>query len=130
MVLFKRRMKQVDKRTAKKIRAILPEIDIIHSHEFDLKDFANFPNLTTLHGPITFDNMKFFKERKKLNYVSISQNQQNAFPGLNYVSVIYNGEDPSDFPIVTKPKNYICFLGRFDEEKSPHLAIELAINLG
>jgi glycosyltransferase involved in cell wall biosynthesis len=130
LILFKRRMRQIDKRTAKKIRAILPEIDIIHSHEFDLKEFANFPNLTTLHGPITFDNMNFFKERKNLNYVSISENQQKAFPGLNYVSVVYNGEDPADFPIVTKPQNYICFMGRFDEEKSPHLAIELAINLG
>jgi len=128
--LFNQRMRQIDRRTAKKLRNLLPEIDVIHSHEFDLKEFANFPNVTTLHGPITFDNMKHYLERKKLNYISISQNQQNAFPDLNYIGVAYNGEDPSEFPIIKRPENYLCFLGRFDEEKSPHLAIELAINLG
>jgi glycosyltransferase involved in cell wall biosynthesis len=128
--LFKRRMSQIDKRTAKKLRSMLPEIDVIHSHGLDLKDFADFPGVTTLHGPITFDNMGYYVERKKINYISISENQQHAFPDLNYVGVVYNGEDPSEFPVIKRADNYLCFLGRFDEEKSPHLAIELAINLG
>jgi len=128
--LFKQRMNQINRRTAKKLRKILPEIDVIHSHGLDLKEFANFPNVTTLHGPITFDNMKYYLERKDLNYVSISENQQHAYPGLKYISTVYNGENPEEFPIIKKPGNYVCFLGRFDEEKSPHLAIELAINLG
>ena len=128
--IFRRYIKQIDKRTAKKIRKLLPDVDVIHSEEFDLKDFADFPNITTLNGPITFDNMAHFKARNKLNFVSISENQREAYPSLNYIATVYNGEDPSEFPFVGKPKNYVCFLGRFDEEKSPHLAIELAINLG
>jgi glycosyltransferase involved in cell wall biosynthesis len=130
--LFNRRMRQINKRTTKKLKNILPDIDIIHAHptDFDLKDFTNFPNITTLHGPITFDNMEYYLERKKLNYVSISENQQKAYPDLNYIDVVYNGEDPAEFPIVKHPENYLCFLGRFDDEKAPHLAIELAINLG
>lgn len=130
--LFRKRVRQVYKRTAKKLRQMQPDIDIIHCHpdQFDMKEFAKFPHLITLHGPITFDNREFYKERKNLNYVSISQNQQAAFPDLNYLGVVYNGEDPSLFPIIKNPDNYVCFLGRFDEEKSPHLAIELAINLG
>lgn len=130
MPIFKQRMRRIDKRTSDKIKKRLADIDVIHSHGIDLKTFADFPNVTTLHGPITFDNMSYYLERRNLNYVSISDNQQNAYPGLNYIGTVYNGEDPSAFPIVKRAENYLCFLGRFDEEKSPHLAIELAINLG
>ncbi|OVE78944.1 hypothetical protein BVY00_01600 [bacterium G20] len=63
-------------------------------------------------------------------YVSISKNQQAAFPSLNYIGVVYNGLDPKGFPVVTTPDDYLCFIGRFDLDKSPHLAIQLAINLG
>jgi glycosyltransferase involved in cell wall biosynthesis len=128
--IFKQRMRRVERRTLKKLYDILPNIDVIHSHGLDLKDFAAFPNVTTLHGPITFDNRQFYKDRRRLNYISISENQQNAYPDLKYIGVVYNGEDPKEFPFIKRPDNYLCFLGRFDEEKSPHLAIELAINLG
>lgn len=113
-----------------KLRAELPRLDILHSHGFDLRHFQNFPNVTTLHGPIDFQWLRYYLKRKELAYVSISKNQQEAFPGLNYVSVIYNGEDPAIFPKVIEPGDYVCFLGRFDREKNPHLAIKLAINLG
>ena len=43
---------------------------------------------------------------------------------------MYNGEDPALFPVVTAADDYVCFLGRFDREKNPHLAIQLATNLG
>jgi glycosyltransferase involved in cell wall biosynthesis len=128
--IFRQRIRLINRRTAKKIKQILPEVDVIHSHEFDLKSFSNFPNVTTLHGPITFDNMEYYLKRKNLNYISISENQRNAYPDLNYIGTVYNGEDPSLFPIIKRPNNYVCFLGRFDEEKEPHLAIELAVNLG
>lgn len=128
--IFKQRMRQIDKRTIKKVRSQLKNLDVIHSHGLDMKEFANFPNVTTIHSPITFDNMKYYLDRRKLNYVSISENQQNAYPQLNYIGVVYNGENPDDFPVIKRPDNYVCFLGRFDEEKSPHLAIELAVNLG
>jgi len=108
----------------KKIRS---EIDIIHSHKFDLKDFQDFPNLTTLHSAFSFSKLRYFEKRKGLYYVSISENQQEAFPDLQYVGVCYNGLDPKEFPFVKTPQNYLCFVGRFDTEKNPHLAIEFAL---
>lgn len=63
-------------------------------------------------------------------YASISKNQQEAFPDLQYVGVAYNGLDPQPFLFNAQPEDYLCFLGRFDREKQPHLAIQLAINLG
>lgn len=121
---------EIGKRTNEELRRHLAGIDLIHSHGFDLIDFEDFPNLTTLHGAIGLDQLAHYIERKNLYYVSISQNQQGACPDLQYVGVAYNGEDPAPFPIVEKPGDYVCFLGRLDHEKNPHLAIQLAINLG
>ena len=57
---------------------MLPRVDVVHSPGFDLVDFQDFPNLTTLHGPIDFKHLAFYLERKNLYYVSISRNQQGA----------------------------------------------------
>jgi len=114
----------------------MPTIDIIHSHGFDMLPFKDFPNVTTLHNKVGFTNkngfigLDYLMKRKDLPYVSISKNQQAVCPDMRFVGVVYNGEDPSDFPIVKKPENYVCFLGRFDRDKNPHLAIELALSLG
>jgi glycosyltransferase involved in cell wall biosynthesis len=130
-----RLVKKYNRDMKRHLKALLPTIDIIHSHGFDMTPFADFPNVTTIHNKITFDGVEtervdYFLERKSLPYVSISQNQQAACPELNFVGTVYNGEDPSQFPLVTKPDDYVCFLGRFDRDKNPHLAIQLAINLG
>jgi glycosyltransferase involved in cell wall biosynthesis len=135
---FNRKIRQIEKDTKKILNELRSSVDVIHSHKFDLKDFADFPHVVTLHDPILLDQLKYknnfpmayHAERAHLNYVSISKNQQNAYPGLNYIGTVYNGEDPDEFPVVTKPKDYVAFVGRFDREKNPHMAIQLAINYG
>lgn len=127
---YERKLAVANRVTVRKLRQILPRVDIVHSHGFDLLPFKDFPNLTTLHGHISFDMLNYYLERKELYYASISENQQAACPDLNYVGVVYNGEDPAAFPIVTEPDDYVCFLGRFDRDKNPHLAMQLAVNLG
>jgi glycosyltransferase involved in cell wall biosynthesis len=135
---FNARIRKVERDTKKLLWDITSRVDVIHSHKFDLKDFADFPHVITLHDPILLDQlkyknnfpMKYYEERKHLNYVSISKNQQNAFPGLNYIGVVYNGEDPDEAPFIKHPSNYVAFAGRFDREKNPHMAIQLAVNYG
>lgn len=132
---FQRKVRAIAGSTQALVHKNMGKLDIIHSHasvqsEFDLLKFMHVPNLTTIHNPIIFDDIPYYSKRKDLNYASISKNQQEGFPGLNYAGVVYNGEDPSAFPIVEAPEDYLCFLGRFDREKSPHLAIKLAINHG
>jgi glycosyltransferase involved in cell wall biosynthesis len=127
---FKRRAKTALHKTTVELKKLLPSIDLIHSHEFDLLPFRNFPNLTTIHNMIGLEELPHFLQRKDLFFASISRNQQDTCPDLNYVGAVYNGEDPDQFPIVTEPEDYVCFLGRFDRAKNPHLAIQLAINLG
>ncbi len=125
-----KQVQEINRYTKQKLREIMPKVDIIHSHGFDMKGFGRFPNLTTLHIRIGFEELQYLLKRKSLYYASISNNQQEACPDLQYVGVVYNGEDPSEFPLITKPKDYVCFLGRFDRDKNPHLAIQLAIDMG
>jgi glycosyltransferase involved in cell wall biosynthesis len=127
---FEKKIKHIERYTKKKLKEILPDIDIIHSHGFDLHGFEDYPNLTTIHGPIIFKQLKYYARRKGLYFASVSRNQQEAYPDLQWVGAVYNGEDPRRFPIIKRPKDYVCFIGRFDREKNPHLAIELAINYG
>lgn len=116
--------------TAVKLRQLIHRVDIVHSHGFDLKKFDHFPNLVTLHNPIDFYGLDYLQARKQLFYTAVSYDQKQSCPDLRYAGVIYNGEDPAKFPVVDKPDNYVCFLGRLDRNKSPHLAILLAIKLG
>lgn len=134
---FERKIKQIHDKTSKILQKLTSEVDIIHSHGFDMRKFADFPHVITLHNPFLLQgrdfyfnplSVQYFEERRKLNYISISKNQRMGSPFLNYIANVYNGEDPKNFPIVTKPGNYVCFLGRFDPDKYPHLAIQLAIN--
>jgi len=133
---FRKFAKAVEADTTRLLWQHLDEIDVIHSHGFDLLDFADFPHVFTLHNlflmdandfyfnPLTID---FFEKRRQLNYVSISYNQREGSPDLNYIANVYNGEDTDKFPFVENPDDYVCFLGRFDKDKSPHLAVQLAI---
>jgi glycosyltransferase involved in cell wall biosynthesis len=111
------------------LRKIMDRIDIIHSHGVDLSDFKDFPNVTTLHGPINLKNIEYYQDREHLYYISISNNQQETYPNLNYVGTVYNGLDPLPFVINETPQDYLTFIGRFDREKNPHLAIQLAMRL-
>ena len=121
---------KAERSTHRVLRGLLPSIDIIHSHGFDLKRYSGFPNVTTLHNTMTLKDLDYYLKRKDLYYVSISKNQQAVCPDLRYMGVVYNGENPDEFPIVHEPEDYLCFLGRFDRDKNPHLAIQLAISLG
>ncbi|MGL4758452.1 MAG: glycosyltransferase [Patescibacteria group bacterium] len=85
------------------------------------------PILTTLHGAYTINQKEFFEKNSSLYYNSISENQREAYPkSINWVGTVYNSIDTDDFELNLNPKDYVCFLGRFDPEKYPHKAIELA----
>src|SRR5882757_8821537 len=54
---------RIERVTREKLRRLVPDVDLIHSHGFDLIDFQDVPNLTTLHGPIGFDQLSYYLKR-------------------------------------------------------------------
>jgi glycosyltransferase involved in cell wall biosynthesis len=127
---FRKLVRASHKTTVRKLKEILSEIDIIHSHDIDIKEFAGFPHISTVHGPILFEQLKYYEQRNEMFFASISKNQQEAHPDMQWIGAVYNGEDPKEFPFIKRPENYVCFIGRLDREKNPHLAIELALTSG
>ena len=115
--------------TLRLVDSIKNDVDIIHSHGIDMYKFRDYASVTTIHGPVTFEQIPYYIKRRPLPYICISKNQKKVMPVSNVVGVVYNGLDPEDFPFVDKPDNYVVFIGRFDREKNPHLAIKLAIAL-
>lgn len=112
------------------VKSVQNKVDIIHSHGMDMLPFRRFPNVTTIHNPLTLEQIPYYLRRRSLKYICISQNQTKVLPSLSSVGVVYNGLRPSEFPFIKRPKDYVTFIGRFDREKNPHLAIQLALSLG
>ncbi len=112
------------------IKSVQNRVDIIHSHRLDMLPYRRFPHVTTIHNALTFEDIPYYLRRRNLRYICISQNQTKVLPSLNSIGVVYNGLDPEAFPFVAKPRKYVAFIGRFDREKNPHLAMRLAISLG
>lgn len=108
-------------RQIEEINKIKP--DFIHNHlSWRLIAFENiiqFPMLSTVHGPIASREAEGFQLHKDHPYISISDNQRKAMPGLNWMGTVYNGIDIDAFPYNEKRDNreYYIFLGRTSPEK-------------
>jgi len=107
--------------------------DVVHSHlETDFLPFTPFvapPVVTTIHGVASSypARKKIFLDYKDANFVSLSNAARKNIPQLHYVGTVYNGIDPKKYPYnFDKPENYYLWLGRFNKDKAPHLAIEVA----
>jgi len=113
------------------------EYDIIHDHTWKeglcSAAFMDIPVVHTLHGPFNDENIRFyslFKGYSGIHFVTISDYQQTCLPGLNYAATVYNGIDLSRYPYSEDKEDFFFYIGRFNEEKAPHLACEVAEKLG
>jgi len=111
--------------------------DIIHDHTWKeglaCGAFVGTPVVHTLHSPMDEENIGFytlFKNYPGIYFVSISNYQQTCLPGLNYVGTVYNGVDLPRYPYSEEKEDFFFYMGRFNEEKAPHLACEVAEKLG
>lgn len=113
------------------------EVDIVHNHcgtmIVPFLDSITHPMITTLHAPIGFYNKyskMIYEHFKNANYVSVSHNQRNGMPDLNYVGTVYNGIRLEDFKLSNKKGNYFAFLGRTSPEKGIKEAIIVSKKTG
>ncbi len=129
---------EIQQRTIMLMDSLRDEVDIFNGHSLDIPGMlfttgllsaSRARHVTTLHSCIEVGNLRDFQDCKT-PVISLSYNQRQACPNLNYVGNVYNGLDAGQFPVVTAPQSYLCFLGRLSPNKQPHLAIQLARFLG
>ena len=117
------------------------EIDIIHDHTWKegllAAAFIDRPVVHTVHGPFDEENERFyriftqvFKGHEQVHFVTISDYHQRCLPGLNYAGTVYNGILLDKYPYSEEKEDFFFYMGRFNEEKAPHLACEVARELG
>jgi glycosyltransferase involved in cell wall biosynthesis len=113
------------------------DFDVVHDNTWKegvcSAAFMNTPVVHTLHGPLDDDNKKFYsllKGHAGMQFVTISDYQQTCLPGLNYAATVYNGIKLEEYPYSEEKDDFFCYLGRFNSEKAPHLACEVAKKLG
>jgi len=110
------------------------DFDLVHAHSPPALGAArlvpNLPLVYTLHHamePAVSDYYRYFAE---VTFVAISADQASREPGARAQAVIHHGLDPSAYRCATRPRDYVCFLGRFAPEKGLHTAIDAAGRVG
>jgi glycosyltransferase involved in cell wall biosynthesis len=108
--------------------------DLVHAHSAPALAVArltvDLPVVYTLHhamDPALTDYYRYFPE---ITFVAISTDQARREPGARAAAVIHHGLDPSAYRWTTRPRDYVCFLGRFAPEKGVHIAIDAAGRVG
>lgn len=110
------------------------KFDIIHNHTdhnaLPYSQFIDVPMVTHLHGPFVPERVKVYKEYNNTYFISISKNQQQQQPKLNYVANIYHGIPVEKFEFNDKPGDHLVWLGRISPQKDTRGAIEVARRTG
>ena len=81
-------------------------------------------------------HLNFFPElanlfnKYKTPIITISNSQRNEFPGLNYLSTVYNGVDTEQFSFNKTPSDYLLMVGSIGRHKNQGAAIRVAKKLG
>jgi glycosyltransferase involved in cell wall biosynthesis len=106
------------------------EFDVVHDHTLAGPLLARgraTPTVVTMHGPVCGDLERYMRSLGlTIDLVAISDAQRRGHEDLNWVGTVYNAIDVSSFPFRETKDDYLLWLGRFNPEKAPHLAIDTA----
>lgn len=126
------------------------DFDIVHLHlssaadmyMFPLSSHLQTPHVATLHSRFPFDRVQSWIGSADELYmhdwasdmpmVAISESSLVEVPyPLNFVGIVHHGVPMQQFTLPAKKRgDFFVWLGRFVEDKAPHLAIEAAKRAG
>ena len=110
------------------------DFDLVHAHSPPAlavgRLVPNLPMVYTLHHAMDPALSSFYGYFPEITFVAISADQARREPGARARTVIHHGLDPSAYRWATRPRDYVCFLGRFAPEKGLHTAIDAAGRVG
>ncbi len=106
------------------------DVDVVHDHTLAGPLTAagrSAPTVATMHGPMDGELGDYYRHLgKTVSLVAISDAQRALAPDLNWVATVYNGVDVAGFPFREAKEDWVLFVGRFNPEKAPHLAVDAA----
>jgi glycosyltransferase involved in cell wall biosynthesis/predicted SAM-dependent methyltransferase len=114
----------------------IDDLDIVHGHnwfgfEYAAKQNPKYRVCHTHHGHINPEWWLKSKPPYKLNFIAISNFMKREYAALGLPSeYVYNGIDLSRYPYQEKKEDWLLFVGRLDSFKQPHVAIQIAKDLG
>jgi glycosyltransferase involved in cell wall biosynthesis len=112
------------------------EFDLLHDHTgpvgASIGAMSDSSTVHTLHGPFTDQTKMLYRRIARRHwFVAISESQRSMGPkNLRWAGVVYNGIPTDRYPFREDKEDFLLFLGRADEEKAPHLAIQAARRAG
>lgn len=108
--------------------------DVLHSHNYFygliLKGLSKVPVINTLHLIGYQEYADLWNQYPDAFVTAISKYQWSAFPQLKPKAVVYHGVDSTQFEFQPQAGDYLCYLGRFIQNKGPLQAIAAAKELG
>lgn len=106
------------------------DVDLVHDHTLAgplLARGREVPTLMTMHGPVTGELGRYVAHLgATVGVVAISDAQRRLAPRLNWVATVHNAIDVASFPFRDSKDPFVLWLGRFNAEKGPELAIAAA----
>jgi hypothetical protein len=110
--------------------AAAPRFDVIHCHLDWVHPSAAAASGSvsdTLHNRLDLPYLRdAARSFAKAPLVSISNNQREPLPGLNWLGTIHHGLPAAMLEVSSHSGGYLAFLGRIDPSKGPETAIRLA----
>jgi glycosyltransferase involved in cell wall biosynthesis len=108
--------------------------DVVHAHSAAALAFRRFaprsPMVYTIHHSYDERLLSFYRRYHDPQFVAISADQARRAMPLPKLTVIHHGVDPDDYDAVPVASDFVCFIGRFAEEKGPAAAIDIAAAAG
>jgi glycosyltransferase involved in cell wall biosynthesis len=114
------------------------EFDVINDHTgmlgCTLGATVATPVAHTVHGPLNGEPGEIYELINKVapgvGLISISMNQREPMPHLNWIANCHNALDFSIYPLRPHRRDYLLFLGRLSPDKGAHRAVAVAIETG
>ena len=106
------------------------DADVVHDHTLTgplLARGRRAPTVVTIHGPTSDDPGEYYQALgETVRFVAISDAQRATAPGLPWAATVHNAIRADTFPFRSDKQDFALFLGRFNPDKAPHLAIDAA----
>ena len=106
------------------------DVDIIHDHSLAGPLHARFreaPTVVTMHGPVDGRNGDYYARLgRDIHAVAISKAQRRLNTRIRWAATVHNAVDVASFTADASKDGYVLWLGRFNPDKDPQLAIKAA----